>query len=79
MGKIIRIFHGSEVWIEKSVQGSMFGITRLCRVMPNSHPEGQIFKSAPNNHDRFFCSPAFDFNMGSTLTSYIHILLHLPF
>ena len=42
MGKITRIFHGSEVWIEKSVQGSMFGITRLCRVMPNSHPEDRF-------------------------------------
>ena len=64
----IRIFHGCEVWIEKSVRGSLFGITRLCQVMPNSDPEGRIFLSAPNNHDRFFFlhtlwSPAFHFNV----------------
>ena len=51
--------------IEKSVRGSLFGITRLCRVMPNSDPEGRIFLSVPNNHDRFFFlhtfrSPAFN-------------------
>ena len=38
-------------------------------MMPNSDPEGQIFLSAPNSHDRFFflhtfLSPAFDFNIG---------------
>ena len=42
---------------------------RLCRLMQYSDPEGQIFLSAPNNHDRFFFwhifwSPAFDFNVG---------------
>ena len=67
--QIIKIFHGCEVRIEKSVRGSLFGITRLCRVMPNSDPEGPIFLSAPNNHDRFFFlrtfwSPAFDFSVG---------------
>ena len=70
--KIIRIFHGfhgCEVRIEKSVRGSLFGITRLCRVMPNSDPEGRIFLSAPNNQDRFFFlhtirAAAFDFNVG---------------
>ena len=41
----------------------------LCRVMPNSDPEGPIFLSAPNNHDIFFFlhafrSPAFDINVG---------------
>ena len=56
------------MWIKKSVQGSLFGITRLCLVMPNSDPEGQIFLSAPNNHDRFFFlltfwSPEFDFKV----------------
>ena len=51
---IVRIFHGCEVRIEKSFWGSLFGITRLCQVMPNSDSEGQIFLSAPNNHDRFF-------------------------
>ena len=40
---IIRIFHGCEVRIEKSARGSLFGITKLCQVMPNSDPEGQIF------------------------------------
>ena len=45
--------------MEKSVRGSLFGITRLCRVIPNSDPEGRIFLSAPNNHDRFlYCKPA---------------------
>ena len=39
----IRIFHGCEVRIEKCVRGSLFGITRLWRVMPNSDPEGRIF------------------------------------
>ena len=57
-----------EVRIEKSVRGSLFGITRLCRVIPNSDPEGRNFLSAPNNYDRIFflrtfCSPAFDFNV----------------
>ena len=37
--------------------------------MPNSDPEGRIFLSAPNSHDRFFflhtfLSPAFYFNVG---------------
>ena len=55
--------------MEKSVRRSLFGITRICRVMPNSDPMGLIFLSAPNNHDGFFflhtfCSPAFDFNVG---------------
>ena len=67
--KNIRIFRGCEVRIENSARGSLFGITRLCRVMPNSDPEGQSFLYAPNNHDRFFFlhtfwSPAFDFNVG---------------
>ena len=34
---------GCEEWIEKSVRESLFGIRRLCRVMPNSDPEGRIF------------------------------------
>ena len=54
---------------EKSVWGSLFGITRLCRVMPNSDSEGWIFIFAPNKRYRFFflhtfLSPAFDFNVG---------------
>ena len=51
---IIRIFYGCEVRIEKSVLGSLFGITKLCRVMPNSDSEGRSFLSTSNNHDRFF-------------------------
>ena len=50
----IRIFDECEVQIEKSVRGSLFGITRLRRVMPNSDAEGRIFLSAPNNNDRVF-------------------------
>ena len=77
---IIRIFHGCEVWIEKSVRGSLSGIRRLCRVMPNRDTEGWIFLSAPSNHDRFFFlhtfwPPAFDFNAGfATMTSTPNIL-----
>ena len=64
-----------EVRIEKSVPGSLFGITRLWRMMPNSDPEGQIFLSAPNNHDRFFFSqtfwsPAFDFKVGIAINEW---------
>ena len=41
-------------------------------VMPNSDPEGRIFLSVPNNHDRFFFlhtfwSPALDFNVGAPI------------
>ena len=36
LASTVRIFHECEVWIEKSVRGSLFDITRLCRVMPNS-------------------------------------------
>ena len=49
-----KILHECEVRIEKSARGSLFGITKLRRVMPNSDPEGRIFQYAPNNHDRFF-------------------------
>ena len=67
----IRIVRRCEVWTEKSFRGSLFCITRLCPVMPYSDPEGRIFLSAPNNHDRFFFlhtfwSLAFDFNVGVT-------------
>ena len=68
-GRNIRIFHGCEVQIENSVRGSLFGITRLCRVKPDSDPKGRTFLSAPNTHERFFFlhifqSPSFDFNVG---------------
>ena len=49
-------------------------------MMPNSDPEGQIFLSAPNNHDRFFFlhtfrSPAFNFNVGVAINeSHSHTL-----
>ena len=68
--KIIRIFHGSEVQVEKNVRRSLFGITRLCPVMPDSDPEGQTFLCAPNNHDRFFFLHTLgsqDFNTGITI------------
>ena len=61
----IRIFHGCEVWIEKSIRGSLFGL-----VMPNSEPEmTDFFLSAHNSHDIFFFLhtfwyPAFGFNVG---------------
>ena len=47
-------------------------------VWPNNDPEGRIFLSASNNHDRFFFlhtlwSPAFDFNVGVKLTSHIPV------
>ena len=66
--KNISIVHGCEMRIETSVRGSLFGITRLYQVMPNSDPEWRIFLSAPNNHDGFsflhtFWPPAFDFNV----------------
>ena len=66
--------------IEKSIWGTLFGITRLCRVMPNSDPEGQIFLSAPNNHDRFFFlhtfwSPVFDFNIAVPINESLSYML----
>ena len=70
--KNIRIFYGCEVRIETLVRGSLFVITRLCRVMPSSDPEGRIFLSAPKNHDRFFFlhtlrAPSFDLNVGAVI------------
>ena len=78
--RTIRIFHEYEVRIEKFFQGSLFGIMRLCRVMPNSDPAGRIFLSAPNNHDRFFFlhtlwSPAFDFNIGVAINEWRSYML----
>ena len=76
----IRIFHGCEVRIEKSIRGSLFGITRLCRVMPNSDPEGRIFISALNSHGRLFFlhifwSLAFDFNVGVPINESLSYML----
>ena len=61
-----------EVQKENFVRGSLFGITRLCRVKLNSDPKGRIFLSAPNNYDKFFFlhtfwSPVFDFNVEVTI------------
>ena len=39
MGKIISIFHGCVVWIEKSVTGVTDRHDEACRVMPDSDPE----------------------------------------
>ena len=57
------------MWIEKPVQGSLFGITRLCRVMPNSDPrDGLVYLRQTTMIDSFLLrtiwSPAFDFNAG---------------
>ena len=58
--QVKKIFHGCEVWIEKSARGSLFGISRLCRVMPNGDPEGSIFLSAPKNMTDSFSGTRFD-------------------
>ena len=61
MGKNIRILHGREVRIENSVLRVTVGITRLCRVMQNSDPEGRNFLSHQTlMFDSFSCIP-FDF------------------
>ena len=39
MGKIISIYHGCMVWIEKSVTRITDWHHEACRVMPNSDPE----------------------------------------
>ena len=65
--EIIRIFHECEERTENYIRGSLFGIARLCWVVSNSDPEGQIFLPAPNSHDRFFflrtLGSPFDFNV----------------
>ena len=66
--KIIRIFHGCKVRIEKSVRGSLFGNTRLCRVIPNSDPRDGFFSphqtTMIDSFLAYFWSPAFEFNEG---------------
>ena len=47
--------------MENSIPRSLFGITRLCRVMQNSDPKGQNFLSTPNTHVDSFCCTPFDF------------------
>ena len=55
----MRIFHECEVQIEKSARGSLFGITKLWRVMLNSDPEGRIFFICTQTTliDSFSCIP----------------------
>ena len=52
--KIISIFHGCMVWIEKSVTRVTDRHHEACRVMPNSDPMRQIFLSITYTHDRYF-------------------------
>ena len=52
--RIISIYHGCMVWIEKSVTRVTDRHHEACRVMPNSDPEWQIFLSTPYIHDRYF-------------------------
>ena len=52
--RIISIYHGCMVWIEKSFTRVTDRHHEACRVMPNSDPEWQIFLSTPNTHDRYF-------------------------
>ena len=47
---IIRILHVCEMLLENSTWESLFGITRLWRMMQNSHPKGRNFLSAPSTH-----------------------------
>ena len=75
--KNIRIFHGCEVRTEKAVRGSLFDITRFCRVMPNSDPQGRIFLSVPNNHDRFFFLHTFNLQR-LNLTKESPLTSHIP-
>ena len=45
---------GCLVWIETFVPRVTVRHHEACQVIPNSDPEGQIFLSTPNHHDRFF-------------------------
>ena len=50
-------------------RASLFDITRLCRLIPNSNPERRKFLSVPNSHaDTFSCIPLF-------ISLCIHIIL----
>ena len=79
---IIRIFHECEVRIEKSARGSLFGIMRLCQVMPNSDPEGQIFLYAPktkiDSFSSYLWSAAFDFDVGVAINESVYIRWRPP-
>ena len=72
--KTIRLFNGCEVLIENFITRVTVVYHKVCRVMPNSDPQGRILLSTPNNHDRFFFlhtfwSPMFDFNAGVPIKS----------
>ena len=51
---IMRIFHGCEVRIEKSVRGPLFGITRLLTVIPS---DGFFYPHQITMIDSFSCMP----------------------
>ena len=59
-----KVYYKNLSWMSgmdrKIVRGSLYGITRLCRVMPNSVAGGQIFLSAPDNHEASFSYMPFD-------------------
>ena len=82
--QIIRIFHGCEVRIEKSVRWvtvwhhEALPKAEWCQTVISKE---RIFLSAPNNHDRFFFlhtfwSQAFDFNLGVAID--MSLSLKLP-
>ena len=50
----IRIFNGSEVWIENAVMRVTVRHHLACKEMQNSYPERQNFKCALNNQYGFF-------------------------
>ena len=56
----IRIFHGSEVRLQKSVRGSLFAITRLCQVMPNSDPDRFFYPHQTTMLDPFLVCSGFN-------------------
>ena len=51
---IIRIYHGGEGSIEKSVPRIAIWHQEACRVMTNGDPKGQIFLSYPHTNNGFF-------------------------
>ena len=51
----IRIYHGCEGRIEKSVPRIAFLHQEACRVMTNGDPEGRNFLSYPYTNNGFFC------------------------
>ena len=65
LSKIIRICHDLVDRNDNSSRGSLIGITRLCRVVPNSGAkqwrEGQKCLSYPRTHVGFFFLHTFEF------------------